>query len=41
MAINADPEAPMMKLADVALVGDLFEIVPQLTAELERLGVRR
>lgn len=41
MAINADPEAPMMKLADIALVGDLFEIVPQLTAELERLGVRR
>lgn len=41
MAINADPEAPMMKLADVALVGDLFEIVPQLTAELERLGLRR
>lgn len=41
MAINADAEAPIMKLADVALVGDLFEIVPQLTAELERRGVRR
>ena len=41
IAINTDPEAPLVKLADVALIGDLFEIVPQLTAELERLGVKR
>ena len=41
VAINTDPEAPLVKLADIALIGDLFEIVPQLTTELERLGVRR
>src|SRR5690606_31272915 len=41
IAINSDPEAPIVRIADVALIGDLFEIVPQLTAELERLGIKR
>jgi electron transfer flavoprotein alpha subunit len=41
IAINSDPEAPLVKIADVALIGDLFEIVPQLTAELEKLGLNR
>jgi electron transfer flavoprotein alpha subunit len=40
-AINTDAEAPLMKLADVALVGDLFEAVPAVIAELERLGLKR
>jgi electron transfer flavoprotein alpha subunit len=41
IAINTDPEAPLVKLADVALIGDLFEIIPQLFTELDRLGVQR
>ena len=41
IAINTDPEAPLVKLADVALIGDLFEIIPQLINELDRLGVQR
>jgi electron transfer flavoprotein alpha subunit len=36
LAINSDPEAPIMSRADYAVVGDLHEVVPAITAELRK-----
>lgn len=37
VAIDKNPDTPMMKMADIAVVGDVFEVVPALIDEIPKL----
>jgi electron transfer flavoprotein alpha subunit len=40
LAINNDPEAPILAVADYAVIGDLHEVVPAISAELRKVRDR-
>ena len=36
LAVNTDPDAPILASADYAVIGDLHEVVPAISAELRK-----
>ena len=40
LAINTDPDAPIMAVADYAVIGDLHQVVPAISAEIRRVTDR-
>jgi electron transfer flavoprotein alpha subunit len=41
LAINTDPDAPIMGVADYAVIGDLHTVVPAISAEIRRRAAAR
>jgi electron transfer flavoprotein alpha subunit len=41
LAINTDPDAPIMGVADYAVIGDLHKVIPAISVEIRRRGANR